>query len=201
VLLLAVAVSGTRKQTKEQDPTGQPEALPALERHAADSLEQVRVASGANPLPPIDTAEADAAQPNTSRVHDPGEIVAFIESYAAAYRKADTTFLAPFYSDSITYFDRGVVGRAYVFKDKDAYFSRWPDIRIDTDSTLPKAERLIVTEKSDGVFDIEWRVLFTVSGRGQKRSGRALNRFTVARAAAQRTIIIGESSSVTERFD
>lgn len=199
VLVLSFAIARTDMQTERRGSETE-KLMPSDEQHT-NSADEGRLVPDSTTMLALDAVESSAAADASSKRLDQRELVAFIETYAEAYRKADTSLLVPFYGDSVNYFDRGVVGRSIVFEDKGAYFARWPDIRVVTDSTLPSVERIVFAEDSPGVFNVEWRVLFTVSGRGRVRSGRALNRFAVAFEAGQRMIIIGESSSVTERFD
>jgi hypothetical protein len=126
---------------------------------------------------------------------------AFIEAYTGAYQSGDTARLAPFYGEKVEYFDRGWIPREDVMKDKVAYFERWPEIKTRTDSSLAPENQIQTREIKPGEFELTWRVLFAVAGRDQARSGRAINRILLAFKAGQGMVIIGESSTVTERFN
>jgi hypothetical protein len=145
--------------------------------------------------------DSSASGESTSGWQDTRDPFALMEAYMTAYRKADTTELAAFYGEQVKYFDRGMVGREYVLKDKAAYFARWPSIQIASDSTIPASEQLQISESVAGTFEMTWRVLFTVSGRGETLSGKAVNRLVMAPKPGAGMVIVAETSSVTERFD
>jgi hypothetical protein len=126
---------------------------------------------------------------------------AFLAEYSAAYRQADTTLLAPFYADRVDYFDRGIVSRSDLLKDKGNYFARWPVVRMETDSTMAAEERLIITEPTPGFFEVEWRVLFTVSRGDETKSGRAVNHLIITTRPGLGQVIVRERSTVTARFN
>ena len=125
----------------------------------------------------------------------------FIEAYVEAYQSGDTARIARFYGEKVEYFDRGWIPREDVMKDKVAYFERWPDIKTRTDSSLAPENQIQTREIKPGEFELTWRVIFEVSGADRARSGRAINRLLLAFKEGQGMVIIGESSTVTERFN
>lgn len=168
-------------------------------KYEMDSLSNF-VAEGEPTAPMADSLVGIGSVPD-GNWQDPRDPRTLIDAYTLAYESADTAQLAQFYGEKVEYFDRGLIPRDDVMKDKVAYFERWPVIRTRSDSSLAPENQIQTREIGPGEFELTWRVIFAVSGREQTRSGRALNRLRLAFKTGQGMVIVGESSTVTERFN
>jgi hypothetical protein len=142
---------------------------------------------------PSPSAAPGAALPPSPGAPDPAkrEITdaqgrEFIDRYLALASAGNVSDMLKMYDEHVDYHDRGIVGADYIFKDKQNYFRRWPDVqaRLADEVVVKQAGK---EEAATLSFGTTYRV--HSQERGETRSGTARNEFQVRRVAGELRII------------
>lgn len=96
---------------------------------------------------------------------------------------SDIEDIRPLYPDDVDYYNRGIVSRDYVYRDKQSYMTRWPVRRY-----MPDLSTLTVVELTPGLYrmslELDYEVRRPEATEGPKeRSGRSLSVLEVERVA------------------
>jgi len=122
------------------------------------------------------------------------EVFEVLERYLAESNDPDPARRVALYSQEVAYFDRGIVSRSDILKDKRAYRKRWPEAEYTYDGNmqfgLNENDEMLLS------FDLKFRVYSP--DRKQSISGRARNTLTLRRDG-ERVVIAGERGDVLER--
>jgi hypothetical protein len=120
---------------------------------------------------------AEIPRPEQPGITD-DQAVEFVRRFLATVNRSDPSELLAFYAGRVDYFDRGIVGKDYILRDKQAYYRRWPEVR----NKLQDKVLLERTDREDTVtlsFRIAWEVYSPE--RGATRTGTAHNELQVRR--------------------
>ena len=100
----------------------------------------------------------------------------FVDRFLATANRGNPSDLLRLYDDRVDYFDRGVVGKDYILKDKQSYYRRWPEVvnRLLDDVVLGRTGRQDTATVS---FNIAYQV--RSPERGETKSGSAHNELQV----------------------
>lgn len=115
------------------------------------------IALGPNPNPPEEVVE---------------QTKAFVRDYLAACATNRLDAEMQFYADRVSYFDHGNVDRAFVAKDVQRFYKRWPDRHYDLLDFK-------VTRTRGEERDVSFRIAFRYKNPEQSVAGRSLNFFKV----------------------
>ncbi|WP_418318164.1 toll/interleukin-1 receptor domain-containing protein [Piscinibacter sakaiensis] len=129
--------------------------------------ERPDVVGAAQPTPTA--APVPAPQPPT--IAD-AQLTAFVDAYIRAQNQASAAELLDFYGERIDYFDHAGVGREFVQKDKQSFYSRWPQVEYRRSGDL-NIDRLPDEPAARVSYLVDYRV--HSPARSQSRSGRALD--------------------------
>lgn len=153
------------------------------------------VVSAAQPTPAA--APTPAAQPPA--IAD-SQLTAFVDAYLRAQNQASATALLDFYGERIDYFDHAGVGRAFVQKDKQAFYARWPQVEYRRVGDVD-IDRLPAEPAARVSYLVDYRV--HSPARSDSRAGRALDHLMLRfddgriRIVAQRQDIVQSGSGTT----
>jgi hypothetical protein len=87
-------------------------------------------ASGGDKTAPKSSDPAPSDAVPDKAIHD------FVEDLLVASSSGDPNRLLPFYGDRVDYFKMGVVGSDVILKDREAYYRRWPEIKLRLDGDV-----------------------------------------------------------------
>ena len=110
----------------------------------------------------------------------------FVDRYLALASAGNVSGMLKMYDERVDYHDRGIVGTDYIFKDKQSYFRRWPDVRARLSD-----EVVVKRAGKEDAATLSFGTAYQVHSpeRGETRSGTARNEFQVRRVAGELKIV------------
>jgi S1-C subfamily serine protease/Tfp pilus assembly protein PilF len=119
----------------------------------------------------------------------------FITMALRASEQHDIDTIMSTYADKVVYLDFGVVDKAFIRKDLESYFKRWPVTKVQLNSTVQVADTKKANEKRV-LFSYDFQA--TASDRGATSVGSTSNEWWVWQTEGTLKIF-GEKQKVTKR--
>jgi hypothetical protein len=153
-----------------------------LEDNPAPTPEPIAEVSPAAPpvvIPPEASAQPEkpSEPPGAARTADPETPTQFVRKYLAA---CETNRLAEemgFYAPRMSYFDHGLVDAAFVARDVQHFYKRWPHRRYELLDCK-------ITPLRESEWEARFRIAFHYTNdKAEAVSGRSLNLFKIQKGA------------------
>jgi len=179
--------SGTKvkKTPRSQQSSPAPVAAPAL----APSRAQI---------PSINQATVtNTDHPSSDRMKGLSEsdIKVFIERFLSAVNNASISSLMDCYADQVDFFNKGIVSKEFIRKDKINYYKRWPRVNSSVQGTI-----LVSKTNDPDIKTVQFDSNFSVSNPARREtiSGLAKNTLTI-RNFNGHPMIVKEEQTVISR--
>lgn len=143
-----------------------PPPVPAVERPRPDAVEKE---------PPPRSRPAIAPRPR--RITEE-EAARFVQSYLRAAERPTPESEVSFYADTVDYFNSGRVSRAFVARDQQRYYKRWP-VR---EFTLLEPPEVLESDEDDA--RVAFRIRYRVESGRESAEGRTENIMRLKRVGA-----------------
>ena len=182
------AFSGADHAVDVRQPVRAP--LAAIDSSRPESRTNPVVSNEAKPLslaaPVVTPPPAPSEPKSASQGITDAQVKEFVDRFVTTANRGDPFDLLRLYDDRVDYFDRGVVGKDYILKDKQGYYRRWPEVqnRLVDDVVLGR------TGKQD-TATVSFNIAYQVRSpeRGETKSGTAHNELQVRRVDGELKIV------------
>jgi len=137
--------------------------------------------------------EAEATQPTNTQEFADSDLRQFITTFLTAFNSGEVSRLLNLYTGRVDYFNKGVVGKDFIKRDKNYYFKRWPQ-------QINDLEQVISIGREGNVYILDFAINFQVYNysRKEKIYGKAESTLTVVGSDGGLKIS-GEKQTILER--
>ncbi len=178
------SATATREATTEAQPP--PSAIPEA------PIERPRLPAAVEPIPERSLRPSDSELPlakldrptDTAQTITKDEVARFIEGCIGSVRRKDMDASMACYADRVDYYNRGMVNRDYIRRDKGYFFRNWDRV----DSSLDGGLVFIVTDQHD-VRIVKFISNYYVESSKKSLGGKAENIWTIQKTGNTLKII------------